>query len=97
VFPVRYDLDICVTLISSFSYTIFQGARRSAIWIRLSTFRMYTIIRIRIIKLCRQQAEGIQNHENMNMFSTQVNAKPDIENIKGLNLAAVKLTTVQGT
>jgi hypothetical protein len=38
-----------------------------------------------IIKLCRQQAEVIQNHKN------------DIENISGLNLAVVKLTTVHVT
>jgi hypothetical protein len=31
----------------------------------------------------------------MIMFRAQENVKPDIENIIGLNLAAVKLTTVQ--
>jgi hypothetical protein len=44
---------------------IFQGARRSAICTRLSTFRIYTII----TKLCRQQAEVIQNHENEHVHS----------------------------
>jgi hypothetical protein len=34
----------------------------------------------------------IQNHEN-----EQEKAKPDIENIRGLNLGVVKLTTVQVT
>jgi hypothetical protein len=33
----------------------------------------------------------------MNMFAVQDKAKPDIENISGLNLAVVKLTTVQVT
>jgi hypothetical protein len=42
-----------------------------------------------IIKLCRKQAEVIQNHENK--------VKTDIENIRGLNLAVVKPTTVQVT
>jgi hypothetical protein len=38
-----------------------------------------------VTKLCRQQAEVIQNHENTN-----------VRNIgQGLNLAAVKHTTVQ--
>jgi hypothetical protein len=31
------------------------------------------------------------------MFSTTVKAKPDIENIRGLNLAEVRRTTVQMT
>jgi hypothetical protein len=33
----------------------------------------------------------------MNMFTAQGKVKPDIENIRGLNLVAVKLTTVQVT
>jgi hypothetical protein len=33
----------------------------------------------------------------MNMFSVNEKAKPDTENIKGLNLAVVKLTAVQVT
>jgi hypothetical protein len=33
----------------------------------------------------------------MNMFAVQDKAKPDVENIRGLNLAVVKLTTVQVT
>jgi hypothetical protein len=31
----------------------------------------------------------------MNTFSVEDKVKPDIENIRGLNLAVVKLTTVQ--
>jgi hypothetical protein len=42
-----------------------------------------------ITKLYRQKSYKIMR---MNMF-----AKPDIENIRGLNLAVVKLTTVQVT
>jgi hypothetical protein len=33
----------------------------------------------------------------MNMFASQSNAKPDTEKIRGLNLAAVKYTTVKMT
>jgi hypothetical protein len=33
----------------------------------------------------------------MNIFTELDKAKPDIENIRGLNLAVVTLTTVQGT
>jgi hypothetical protein len=33
----------------------------------------------------------------MNMFAARKKAKPGIEDIRGLNLAAVKLTTVQVT
>jgi hypothetical protein len=33
----------------------------------------------------------------MNMFKVRGKVKPDIENIRGLNLAVVKLTTVQVT
>jgi hypothetical protein len=47
-----------------------------------------------IIKLCRQQAEVIQNNENKNVRSK---ANCDTGNIRGLNLAAVKHTTVQVT
>jgi hypothetical protein len=32
----------------------------------------------------------------MNMFMVYGKVKPDIENIRGLNLAVVKLTTIQG-
>jgi hypothetical protein len=49
-----------------------------------------------ITKLCRQHAEVIQNHENYHVSSTD-KAKPDKENIRGLNLAAVKLMTVPVT
>jgi hypothetical protein len=33
----------------------------------------------------------------MNMFAAQDKAKPDTENIRGLNLAAVKLMTAEVT
>jgi hypothetical protein len=49
-----------------------------------------------ITKLCWQQAEVIQNRDNA-MFATLYKANPDTGNIRGLNLAAVKLTTVQVT
>jgi hypothetical protein len=47
-------------------------------------------------KLSREQAEVIQNHENANVRNIG-QAKPDTENTRGLNLAAVKRTTVQVT
>jgi hypothetical protein len=49
-----------------------------------------------ITKLCRQQAEVIQIMRT-NMFAVYDKVKPDIENIRGLNLAVVKPTTVQVT
>jgi hypothetical protein len=49
-----------------------------------------------ITKLCRQQAEVKQNYENEHVHSTG-QAKPDTENIRGLNLAVVKLITIQVT
>jgi hypothetical protein len=49
-----------------------------------------------IPKLCRQQAEVIQNHENGHVRSTG-QCKARHKNIRGLNLAVVKLTTVQVT
>jgi hypothetical protein len=33
----------------------------------------------------------------INMFMVQDKAKPDLENIRGLNFAVVKLTTFQAT
>jgi hypothetical protein len=51
-----------------------------------------------ITKLCREQAEVIQNHENEHVCSIgRDEARPDTENIRGLNLAVVKLMTVQVT
>jgi hypothetical protein len=49
-----------------------------------------------ITKLYRQQAEGLQNHHNENVRNTG-QGEPDIDSIRGLNMAAVKLTTVQMT
>jgi hypothetical protein len=47
-----------------------------------------------INKLCRRQAEIILNHENP-IVREIGQGKPGIGNIRGLNLAAVKSTTVQ--
>jgi hypothetical protein len=47
-----------------------------------------------ITKLCRQKAEIIQNHENEHIGGIG-QGKPDIEIVRGLNLAVVKLMTVQ--
>jgi hypothetical protein len=45
-------------------------------------------------KLCRQQVEVIQNHENANIRNI---GQGEPENIRGLNFAAVKHTTVHVT
>jgi hypothetical protein len=45
-----------------------------------------------ITKLCRQQAQVIQNHKNANVRHIGQG-----ENIRGLNLAAAKRTTVQAS
>jgi hypothetical protein len=47
-----------------------------------------------ITKLCRQQAEVIQNHENANVRNAG-QGEAQHRKHKGLNLAAVKPTTVQ--
>jgi hypothetical protein len=49
-----------------------------------------------ITKLCRQQVEVIQNHENANIRNIG-QGEPNTGNIRGLNLAAVKHATVQVT
>jgi hypothetical protein len=48
-----------------------------------------------ITKLCRQQAEVIQYDENEHVPNEK--SKPDIENVRGLNLAAGKRMTAQLT
>jgi len=47
-----------------------------------------------VTKLSKQQAEVIQNHENL-MSTTQTKAKLNTQNTKGPNLVAVGHTTVQ--
>jgi hypothetical protein len=47
-----------------------------------------------ITKSCRQEGEVNLNHEN-EMFATLDKTKPDVESIRGLNLAAVMCTNVQ--
>jgi hypothetical protein len=49
-----------------------------------------------ITKLCTQQAKVKRNRENPNVRILS-KAKPDTENISGLNLAPVKRTTVQAS
>jgi hypothetical protein len=49
-----------------------------------------------ITRLCRQQSEVIQNHDNENVRGIG-QGETDIESIRGLNLAAVKHATVQVT
>jgi hypothetical protein len=47
-----------------------------------------------ITKLCRQQAQVIQNHENMQVHNIG-KGEADTENIKSLNLAVVRRMAVQ--
>jgi hypothetical protein len=49
-----------------------------------------------IIKLCRQQTDVIENHENEYVRGIG-QGEPNIKNIGGLNLEVVKLKTVQVT
>jgi hypothetical protein len=49
-----------------------------------------------VTKLCRQQAEVIQNHENENVRNIG-QSDPDTENKRGLHLAAVKHMTIHVT
>jgi hypothetical protein len=42
-----------------------------------------------VTKLCRQQADVVQDNE-IKIFATLDKAKPDKENIRGLNLVAVR-------
>jgi hypothetical protein len=48
-----------------------------------------------ITKLCRQQAEVIQNHENANARNIEQGEAQRSKLNRGLNLAAVKRTAVQ--
>jgi hypothetical protein len=60
-----------------------------------NSVRVYDFIR----KLCRQEAEIIQNHENANFRITVEGERPKTENIIGSNLEAVRcafLATVLG-
>jgi pectate lyase len=79
VFPVRYDLSV------TYHAVYFQACKSKHPKVRdlQMTFQEPHIYDY-ITKLCRKQAEVIQNHENS-------------ETIRGLNLAAVKRTTVQVT
>jgi hypothetical protein len=51
------------------------------------------------LRLCREDPRPAESYKIMitKMFAILARAKPDIENIRGLNLAAVKHTTVQVT
>jgi hypothetical protein len=54
---------------------------------------MYTIIQ----QNCAGDKQKSYKIMRMNMFAVQDKVKPDVENIRSLNLAVVKLTTVQVT
>jgi len=47
-----------------------------------------------ITKICRKQAEVIQNHDNANV-QNMGKTKPNIRNIKGSNLVAVRHAIIQ--
>jgi hypothetical protein len=77
----------------SASLEIFQGAHRSAICTQLSTFTMHMIIQLQNCAGNKQKLYKII----MNMFALQDKAKPNIEIIRGLNLAVVQLMNIQVT
>jgi hypothetical protein len=54
---------------------------------------MYVIIQ----QNCAGNKQKSYKIMRMNMFAAKDKAKPDIENIRGLNLAVVKLMTVHAT
>jgi hypothetical protein len=70
---------------------IFQGAHRSVICTQFSTLPIYTIM----YQNCAGDKQKPHKIMRMNMFAIEDKVKPDIENIRGLNLAMVKPTTVQ--
>jgi hypothetical protein len=61
--------------------------------IRLSTFRMCTIIQ----QNCACNKQKSYKIMRMNMFAAYDKGKPDTENTERLNFAVIKLTTVQVT
>jgi hypothetical protein len=88
--PICWNCSACKTRFSA-PLAIFQGAHWSENCIRLSIFRTLTIILQNYVgnkqKLCKIM--------KMWMSAILSKAKPDKENIRGLNLAMVKRTTVQ--
>jgi hypothetical protein len=66
---------------------IFEGAHWSENCTRLSTFHIYAIIQ----QNCSGDKHKSYKIMRMDMFAVQDKAKPDTENIRGLNLAVVKL------
>jgi hypothetical protein len=69
----------------------FQGAHRPAIYICRSKFRMFTIL----LQNCAGNRQRSSKTTTMKTFETSDKAKPNTGNIKGSNLAAVKLTIAQ--
>jgi hypothetical protein len=71
---------------------IFQGAHQSAI---------YTIFNLpyeyNFITNCAGNNQKLYKIIRMNMFAAQYKVKPETENLRGLNLVAVMLMTVQTT
>jgi len=77
---------------TSFSLlSIFQGAHRHANYMWLSKFRKYSIL-LRNYASRKQKSYEIMT---MKMFAPLDKTKPNTRNIRDLNWAAVKRTTVQ--
>jgi hypothetical protein len=79
------------------NYKRFQNNRESSTPVRdIHTAFNRPYVYDYVIKLCRKQAEVVRNLENEHIRGIG-EVKPDIENIRGLNLAVVKLMTFQMT
>jgi hypothetical protein len=85
-------IEIAATAKSS-SPRHWQSARRTSIRDMHKAFQISYVYDY-ITKSCRQKLKSTEIMK-MQMFATLDKAKPDTENIRGLNLAAVMCTTVQ--
>jgi hypothetical protein len=64
-------------------------------WVHPDAFNLSYVYNY-ITKLCSNKQKSYKIMR-MNMFAVYEKAKPDVDHIRGLNLAVVKLTTVQAT
>jgi hypothetical protein len=88
--PICLNCSACKTRFSAL-LAAFQGAHPSENCIRLSIFRTSMII----LQNYAGNKQKLYKIMKMQMSAILGKAKPDTENIRGLNLAAVKRTTVQ--
>jgi hypothetical protein len=90
--PHRGICGACKTEFSAL-LAVFQGAHRFTICTWLSNFHY---MHDYITKLCGQQAQPCKI-KKMQIFAILDKAKPDTENVRGLNMDAVRRMTVQVT